>query len=166
MMRQYFTIGMLCSLLVNAGCRGAQSTTTAPTSDASKIETKSKPKKPKSEGDDEAAELALMKKLKASAENAAAQNDYAGALSTYKRYRTQSGDASVDAEIGKLEARIKAAAEERHTAGVKLYLAEDYEAAVTEFNRALEYNPQHPQAAEYRTRAKQKIEALKKLAPK
>jgi hypothetical protein len=47
--------------------------------------------------------------------------------------------------------------------GLNLFIADDYEGAIKELDRALSINPRHKQSLEYKQKAQQSLEALRRL---
>ncbi|MBC8043210.1 MAG: hypothetical protein IAF08_07175 [Rhizobacter sp.] len=158
---------LLVSAALTAGCGGVKTASTAAAEKAAadKAAAEAKKQKPKSpvRRPDAPDELSPAVVALSEARVAYSKRDYKTALPLYQKYREISEDISVDPEIAVCIQNLKQSAEFYYKLGVQLYLDEDYESAVANFNKALEADATHKGATDYKKRAELKIQALKKL---
>jgi len=65
--------------------------------------------------------------------------------------------------VERCQQRLNELAESHFNRGISLYAAEDYVAAIEEMEKALELNPNHRGAKEYKRRAESRLRALRSL---
>jgi len=63
----------------------------------------------------------------------------------------------------KCQQRLNEEVEDYYNRGIRFYTAEDYRAAIAEWDKALKINPQHKGSLEYKQKAEQRLKALNRL---
>ncbi len=91
--------------------------------------------------------------------------DYRAALREYRRLRKNgTGDLrELDRRIARCLENLSDEVEKYYTAGIEYYTSEYYKRAIEEWNKALEINPNHAKALEYKKKAEQRLLALSRL---
>jgi tetratricopeptide (TPR) repeat protein len=88
-------------------------------------------------------------------------------LKAIELYRTilerDPSNATAQARLNECQRQLDVQVDRFFKRGLNLFIADDYEGAIKELDRALSINPMHKQSLEYKQKAQQSLEALKRL---
>lgn len=100
-------------------------------------------------------------------EQAQAQYDRSQFLKAIEFYRTilerDPRNAVARAKLAECQRQIDLQTDRYFKRGLSLFIADDYEGAIKEFDKALSLNPAHKQSLEHKQKAQQSLEALRRL---
>jgi tetratricopeptide (TPR) repeat protein len=99
-------------------------------------------------------------------EQAQAQYNRSQFLKAIEFYRTilerDPRNAAARAKLGECQRQIDLQTDRYFKRGLSLFIADDYEGAIKELDKALSLNPTHKQSLEYKQKAQQSLEALRR----
>jgi tetratricopeptide (TPR) repeat protein len=105
-----------------------------------------------------------MRELIQKAKESYEQGDYVRAMAVFSQILENDPDNAVALQyVERCQQRLNELAEGHFNRGITLYTAEDYVAAIEELDKALELNPNHRGAQEYKRRAEARLQALRSL---
>ncbi len=105
-----------------------------------------------------------LRELTQKAKESYAQGDYVRAMAMFTQILESDPDNATALQyVERCQQRLNELAESHFNRGISLYAAEDYVAAIEEMEKALELNPNHRGAKEYKRRAESRLRALRSL---
>ncbi|MDZ7374769.1 MAG: tetratricopeptide repeat protein, partial [candidate division KSB1 bacterium] len=105
-----------------------------------------------------------MRELVQRAKESYEQGDYVRAMALFSQILENDPENVVALQyVERCQQRLNELAESHFNRGISLYTAEDYLAAIEEMDKALELNPNHRGAQEYKRRAEARLQALRSL---
>ena len=100
-------------------------------------------------------------------EQAQAQYNRNQFLKAIEFYRTilerEPNNATARARLNECQRLLDFQVDQYYKRGINLFIADDYEGAIKELDKALAINPMHKQSREYKQKAQQSLEALRRL---